>query len=327
MFQTDIHIFFQSLASDWLTEFFRWMTRLGYTTFLLTFIVFVLFALDFRRGFLLLQILLVTAIITAFFKNLFAYPRPFHIDPRVRFLDTDLGGQEFRLSQTMDAGHFWGLLPPEALAQIRTHTDISYGIPSGHTSVAMALWGATALLFRRWWLSMVCIFLIVFVPLSRIYLGVHFLADVLAGYLLGLLILGIAYRYIKVLQNTQPILVYFSPLHLIYWLGVPLLGFGLLPYHEWRIPAYLLGMNLGYILLLIQGLPREKPKLWQRFARFCGALLIFGLAEYLSGFVFKSLGFVPENVVMKAFFTVVSSILFIWGGVKFNMLWGLYQKN
>ena len=68
--------------------------------------------------------------------------------------------------------------------------------PSGHTSIAVAFWGTLMLLFRKRWLSILCISLIILVPFSRIYLGVHFIADVLGGYLIGGLMLWAFYRLV-----------------------------------------------------------------------------------------------------------------------------------
>ncbi|MBB6611520.1 phosphatase PAP2 family protein [Pontibacter sp. Tf4] len=70
-----------------------------------------------------------------------------------------------------------------------------YSFPSGHATTAMALFGLLAYLLYRntqspaWRRTIVwaAILIIVLVGFSRIYLGVHFLSDVLAGYLLGFL--------------------------------------------------------------------------------------------------------------------------------------------
>ncbi|MDD2992142.1 MAG: phosphatase PAP2 family protein [Pygmaiobacter sp.] len=62
-------------------------------------------------------------------------------------------------------------------------TDFSF--PSGHTAAGFA--AASALLFSRrkgWWAAMALAALIAF---SRLYLYVHFLTDVLAGAMLGVL--------------------------------------------------------------------------------------------------------------------------------------------
>lgn len=66
----------------------------------------------------------------------------------------------------------------------------SYSFPSGHSLLSLCFYGAlaaiiTARIERRWltaiiWIS--AVFLIALIGLSRIYLGVHYPSDVLAGY-------------------------------------------------------------------------------------------------------------------------------------------------
>ncbi len=85
--------------------------------------------------------------------------------------------------------------------QVAYYPETGYSFPSGHSAVAMTLYGLLAYLAIRrlrnpiWrvlvGLSAAC--LILAVGFSRIYLGVHFLSDVLGGYLLGIgwLIVGI----------------------------------------------------------------------------------------------------------------------------------------
>lgn len=76
------------------------------------------------------------------------------------------------------------------------YLEHSYSFPSGHAMVSVVLYGflAYALLRRGGWRRKVNVFfawfVIVFaIGFSRLYLGVHYLSDVWAGYLLGLLIL------------------------------------------------------------------------------------------------------------------------------------------
>lgn len=78
--------------------------------------------------------------------------------------------------------------------------ETSYSFPSGHSMAAMAFYGLTFYLIirnhlnnRRFWAVCGLLFIIL-MGFSRIYLGVHFLSDVLAGYTLGMLwlLLGIS---------------------------------------------------------------------------------------------------------------------------------------
>ncbi|WP_162428495.1 phosphatase PAP2 family protein [Pontibacter pudoricolor] len=70
-----------------------------------------------------------------------------------------------------------------------------YSFPSGHATTAMALFGLLAyFIYRhnrdkpyRKFIVWAAAILILLVGFSRIYLGVHFLSDVLAGFILGFL--------------------------------------------------------------------------------------------------------------------------------------------
>jgi len=78
-----------------------------------------------------------------------------------------------------------------------------YSFPSAHTSMSLAVYGFLALIIarelhvtRRWLPYSGAGLIIVSIALSRLYLGVHWFSDVLAGLLLGLIwvaLIGIAY--------------------------------------------------------------------------------------------------------------------------------------
>lgn len=72
---------------------------------------------------------------------------------------------------------------------IRYAEETSFGVPSGHSQNSVAIWGVLAARIRKWWSWLIAILVIVLVGISRLYLGVHFPHDVLAGWLIGILLL------------------------------------------------------------------------------------------------------------------------------------------
>ncbi len=85
----------------------------------------------------------------------------------------------------------------------------SYSFPSGHSLNSAAIYGVTAVLVwrlgRHWWVR-VCTtigvtLLVLLIGLSRLYLGVHWLTDVLAAYAVGLGWLTLVVTTVRVLEQ------------------------------------------------------------------------------------------------------------------------------
>ena len=77
--------------------------------------------------------------------------------------------------------------------------------PSGHTICSVVFYGIIIYLLKniknnnlRLTLRILLTILITLIGISRLYLGVHFLSDVLTAYLLGILILTMFIRYYKI---------------------------------------------------------------------------------------------------------------------------------
>ncbi len=84
-----------------------------------------------------------------------------------------------------------------------------YSFPSGHAMVSMAFYGFMALLVPRdtsWGrIARKGLFLLIFlIGCTRIYLRVHYLSDVLAGWILGALCLFISRKSLAAAQNHFP---------------------------------------------------------------------------------------------------------------------------
>lgn len=92
---------------------------------------------------------------------------------------------------------------PQGFAEM--YGEETFSFPSGHSAAAIALYGFLAIvapkvlkdfkLLRR-----ISIFAVILIPFSRVYLGVHFFSDVVAGVLVGAgwLLIGIAFSITRI---------------------------------------------------------------------------------------------------------------------------------
>jgi membrane-associated phospholipid phosphatase len=125
---------------------FSW---LGYATFLMLFMSVGYWVWSKERFFRLLVIVAANALVNAYAKDLFQDPRP---------------ALELRLDDLVGA---------------------SYGLPSGHAQMAVAMWMWLAWEVRRAWFWWLCGTIALGVITSRLLLGVHDVEDVLIGAAFG----------------------------------------------------------------------------------------------------------------------------------------------
>lgn len=148
-------------ASRWLQatfpqleSFFFVISLLGLEEFYLAFLPLVYWGLNKRLGRHLAYVFLFANLFNPFLKHAFRGPRPFWLD-------------------------------------VGTGLDVetSYGVPSGHTQAATVTYLFLAVWLRKRWMWLVAVFMIVSMGISRVYLGVHFVHDVIAGFLIGALVI------------------------------------------------------------------------------------------------------------------------------------------
>jgi membrane-associated phospholipid phosphatase len=146
---------------EWLTPLMVFFSALGTETFFLVLLPIVYWCVDPRLGVRVGLILLVTAGINAIGKLATHGPRPYWVDARVK-----------------------------ALA-----TETSFGMPSGHAQVSLAIWGVLAAATRKPAAYVAAGILVILIGFSRVYLGVHFISDVVIGLILGAITLWLVLRF------------------------------------------------------------------------------------------------------------------------------------
>jgi membrane-associated phospholipid phosphatase len=146
----------QSLGG-WLEPPMRLLTYLGSEDFFFIVLPLVYWSIDSRIGLQIALVLSTSSILNSIFKLAFASPRPYWVSEQVR-----------------------------AYA-----AESSFGIPSGHAQYAVAIWSVMANGVRRRWAWIAALVLMLLIGASRVYLGVHFVQDVIAGWLIGAVILGV----------------------------------------------------------------------------------------------------------------------------------------
>lgn len=113
---------------------------------------------------------------------------------------------------------FKWLLPVSSPAEVSQGVS-GYSFPSSHATFSTLVFGFLAVLIareiplaRRWIVYLAAAFLIVPIAFARLYLGVHWLTDTLAGLCLGLIwvmVLGLAYnRHAAAAMNWRGLLAY-----------------------------------------------------------------------------------------------------------------------
>ena len=267
----------------WLQQFspaldlpFKALTFMGDEAFYLLLMPLVYWSIDRRTGAGLFILLLFSAYLNAVAKVIADQPRPFDYDPRVRPLVHSGGG----------------------------------GLPSGHTQNAVIIWGYLAARSGKTVGWLMAGFLMIGIPLSRIYLGVHFPTDLFGGYLLGapilILFLWLAPRLEEWLVQKG------FAWQLLISLVLPIIFIFLNPAgnrYVLSMIGVLMGVSIGIVLERRFVRFSSHGLLWKRAIRYLlGVSILFGLWGGLR-IVFATME--PAALLRFIRYTLVG----LWGGL------------
>ncbi len=115
----------------------------------------------------------------------------------------------------------WKILPEEGSTaeQAMDLTVQGYSFPSGHSAMAVAMYGSAALEIRKKWVRIIAFVLPLLIGISRFAVGVHYPTDVLAGWALGLAAIVICRLLEKAVpnENARAVILLATALPGLFW--------------------------------------------------------------------------------------------------------------
>lgn len=254
IWEFDFIVWFQSLGGGFLDAFQNAMSFLGEEAVIILIIGFIYWGFDKEHGRLLGLMLFTSVSIGGIIKNIVKRPRPYESDYLIK--------------------------------NKRPTSDYSFAYPSGHAQLSATVYPSVALKYRKKWIIALAWIVPFLVAQSRVYLGMHFLSDVVGGIAFGLLILIlINYLYNKIKNR-----------YIFYLILVAASSAGLI-FSQTSDYFKSFGMLVGSICGIIfeQRFVRFSPtQLWWRIViRLAVGLLVlaaiaYGLDELFSLIIFES---------------------------------------
>ena len=153
----------ESVRVPALDAFFSAVTYLGDELAFMALALLLFWCVDKRTGYYVFVVGLFGTLANQFLKILCRVPRPWVLDPGFTIVESA------RAAAT------------------------GYSFPSGHTQNAVGTFGAIGLMAKRRWVKIACLALVILVPFSRMYLGVHTPLDVGTAFLMAAVLLAAFY--------------------------------------------------------------------------------------------------------------------------------------
>jgi len=146
-------------TGEWLTPLMKFLTWLGNPQAYIVIIALIYWSFNNLLGMRMAIFLPLVSSMNGLLKQLFHAPRPYWVDPLIKAFQASNG----------------------------------FGMPSGHAQAA-TVWLLAAYYLRNKWFWIIAIVLIFMIGVSRIYLGVHFPDQIIAGWLAGIVLMIIYFR-------------------------------------------------------------------------------------------------------------------------------------
>jgi len=290
-FELDIIRWLQSIRTDLLDSFFKLVTLLGEELILIVLLGFIYWSVNKKIGEKIGFTVFISLTLNSILKLVIHRPRPFMVDSSIENLKPESAG--------------------------------GYSFPSGHTQTAATSFFSLYYFLKKNWLLIVAIIITVLVAISRMYLGVHYLSDVVFGAILGILIAWLMSKYFDLIKHIDKVYKVLLALSLLAVLVVVIVNYlgnmtenGLDAaqfYFDSEAVLKMLGTVAGFII----GVNFEKQHvnfenhrtLWKNLVRFGLGIAVILAVRYGAKALFGLIVDSEELVVGEAFAGITAVML------------------
>ena len=165
--EPELMVWLQNFLGDAGASIATLATMLGEEIVLLAILGFIYWCYDKKMGVYVGTNLMVGLVANPMIKNVFLRYRPYMVHPEVKCL------------KPVDEGDLY-----DPLLQ-------GFSFPSGHTSNSSTMYFSLPVFMKKKWIMIIGILIPFIVGLSRVCLGVHYPTDVMAGWLLGAVVVAV----------------------------------------------------------------------------------------------------------------------------------------
>ncbi len=279
----------QASGSPLLQAFFEAVTFMGEEYFFLVFVPILYWSVDTAAGARVGFAFLISAYVNPILKDFFMEPRPYQINP-----------------------------------EVSEHTVAGSGMPSGHAQSGIFVWGVLAAQVKRPWFWVFALILALLIGFSRVYLGVHFPHQVLAGWVVGAVLLVL---FLILDPRVERLVGHLSLApQLLVTLGVPLLLALLYPHNDTvSATAVMAGFGSGLVLCL-RFIPFSAAGIWwQRIARSIAGIVVLLVLYVALSAVFP--GEEAGETIAYSFRFLRYGILGIWISLGAPWMFGILHLS
>ncbi len=295
--QLEILTFLQSMRTPLLDSVMNVISIFGEMIVPVILFCFIHWCIDRRKSFAFITSLMTALVTTQVMKAIVRFPRPYQVYPEL-----------------IEGG--------------RIETATGYSFPSGHSTTSSALYTSLAIAFKKKWFTAITVLLIILVPISRMYLGVHWPLDVLVGTAIGLFFSVLLTESMLGLYDKEKPFVIFTGIFGAITLIAAVVLTVLLDYSTIDQTAFsdlmascamTAGVMSGMLLLRITGCGDEREgSKGKKFVRLVIGFVLFYLVIYLLSY----LPFEPYSNAFLSYFIISIYAVFIYPFIasKINLM-------